>query len=179
MPDDRTSTAADSRLLHFEDCRSAIDQLFADAVASRGEVALQQFLECAARFTNLSIYNTMLVQIQRPGATAVGSRREWEKKGRAVAADAIPVVVLQPFGPVRFLYELGDTTGDPLPGSEQLSIFAEGAPTAAANRPRLTKKTGIALTVSTRRCVIGGTLLAKFDAAIAGVCSRYRRTAAR
>ena len=127
MPDDRPRTAADSRLLHFEDCRSAIDQLFADAVASRGEVALQQFLEFAARFTNLSIYNTMLVQIQRPGATAVGSRRDWEKKGRTVAPDAIPVVVLQPFGPVRFLYELGDTAGEPLPGAEQLSIFADGA----------------------------------------------------
>jgi hypothetical protein len=68
----------------------------------------------------------MLVRIQRPGASAVGTRAQWAKLGRKVSPDAVPVVVLRAFGPVTFLYEVSDTTGKDLPGQNANTLFAEG-----------------------------------------------------
>jgi hypothetical protein len=68
----------------------------------------------------------MLVRVQCRGAAAVGSRHQWARVGRWVNADASPIVVLQPFGPVRFLYEVGDTSGDALPAEKTSVLFAKG-----------------------------------------------------
>ena len=54
------------------------------------------------------------------------SRREWRKRGRAVLADAIQIFLLQPFGPVRFVYELSDTEGREIPSEKASSLFADG-----------------------------------------------------
>jgi hypothetical protein len=40
------------------------------------------------------------------------SEYEWNKIGRKVKPDAVPIIVLWPFGPIRFLYELADTEPD-------------------------------------------------------------------
>ena len=114
------------KLALFEDCAAAIDALFAQALAQRGQAAFDEFLDFAHRFTNLSIYNAMLVRVQRPGAAAVGSRRQWASVRRWVKPDAVPIVVLQPFGPVRFVFEFGDTEGDEVPGQNKNVLFAEG-----------------------------------------------------
>lgn len=118
-----------NRLLHFEDCAHAIDQLFRSALHDKGTYAFDEFLGFARKFNNLSVYNAMLVRLQRPGAAMVGSRRLWRQLDRKVLPDAIPIVILQPFGPVRFIFELGDTDGKPLPGQNQNPLFAHGAVT--------------------------------------------------
>jgi len=123
---DETTDRASMRLLHFEDCRAAIDQLFEDALRSRGPSAFQEFLDFVTQFNNLSLYNTMLVRLQCPGASAVGSRKQWADHGRSVNPDAVPIVILHPFGPVRFVYEVSDTHGRPLPGESRNVLFAEG-----------------------------------------------------
>ena len=115
-----------NRLLHFEDCAQAIDQLFLSALDEKGDMAFDEFIEFASRFSNLSVYNAMLVRLQRPGAAAVGSRREWRKIGRYVLPDAIPIVILQPFGPVRFIFEYSDTDGKPMPAQDKNPLFAKG-----------------------------------------------------
>lgn len=118
--------AASNRLALFEDCAAAIDQLFAQALETQGLGAFDEFLGFMKRFNNLSVYNAMLVRVQRPGAAAVGSRRQWAGHGRHVRPDAVPIVVLQPFGPVRFLFEIGDTDGREVPGERMSTLFAEG-----------------------------------------------------
>ena len=115
-----------NRLLHFEDCAHAIDQLFRSAMAKQGNTAFGEFLDFARRFNNLSVYNAMLVKLQRPGAAAVGSRRQWQEIGRHILPDAIPIVILQPFGPVRFVFEYGDTEGKPIPAQDQSPLFVQG-----------------------------------------------------
>lgn len=120
-------TQGHARLAQFEDCASAIDGLFQQALMTAGAGAFDQFLDFVRKFKGLSVYNAMLVRVQRPGAAAVASRRQWYEQGRFVMPDAIPIVILQPFGPVRFVYEIGDTEGDEIPGERQLSLFAEGA----------------------------------------------------
>lgn len=118
-----------NRLLHFEDCAHAIDQLFRSALHEKGSGAFDEFLGFARKFNDLSIYNAMLVKLQRPGAAMVGSRRLWRQLDRKVLPDAIPIVILQPFGPVRFIFELDDTEGRPLPGQDHNPLFAHGAVT--------------------------------------------------
>lgn len=124
--DDDFSPAAENRLAHFEDCRSAIDQLFFESLTTKGAAAFDEFLSFATKFSNLSIYNAMLVRVQRPGAGAVATRRKWASIGRYVKPDAVPVVVLQPFGPVLFLFEQSGTDGRPLPGEKDNPLFATG-----------------------------------------------------
>lgn len=121
-----TDAHASQRLAHFEDCRSAIDQLFTEALAAKGGSAFDEFLSFVLQFNNLSIYNAMLVRVQRPGAGAVATRRQWARLGRAVRPDAIPIVILQPFGPVLFVFEQSDTEGRPLPGEHENVLFAAG-----------------------------------------------------
>lgn len=120
------SAGAENRLAHFEDCRSAIDQMFSEALADQGVCAFDEFLSFVARFSNLSVYNAMLVRVQRPGAGAVATRSRWREFGREVHPDATPIVILRPFGPVAFVFEQGDTTGKPLPSESESPLFATG-----------------------------------------------------
>jgi len=118
--------SAGNRLAHFEDCRSAIDQMFSEALSMRGTCAFDEFLSFVVRFSNLSVYNAMLVRVQRPGAGAVATRSKWREFGREVHPDAVPIVILRPFGPVAFVFEQGDTTGRPLPAERDSPLFASG-----------------------------------------------------
>jgi hypothetical protein len=124
--DDLSVPAAGNRLAHFEDCRSAVDQLFFEALTTQGTQAFDEFLDFVIRFSNLSVYNAMLVRVQRPGAGAVATRNKWEEFGRLIKPDAIPIMILRPFGPVAFVFDQVDTYGDPLPGEEHNPLLAKG-----------------------------------------------------
>jgi len=125
----KTTPQKKNRLLHFEDCASAIDQLFKKSLEENGAAAFNEFWDFTRKFNHLSVYNTMLVMVQRPGATAVGTRKQWLDIGRVVQPDAVPIVILQPFGPVLFVFELGDTEGEPVPAQDMSTLFAKGIPT--------------------------------------------------
>ena len=117
----------DSRLLHFEDCAEAVDEMFRSALKANGAGAFDELREFVRKFNNLSVYNAMLVRTQRPGAAAVGSRKQWLKIGRRVKPGAIPIVTLKPFGPVSFVYEQADTEGQELlPGFDGNPFHASG-----------------------------------------------------
>jgi hypothetical protein len=126
------------RLDDFRDAAQAIDQLFRDALWHDGSDAFDQFLTFAARFSNLSVYNAMLVRVQRPGAAAVATRRKWESAGGHIRPDAVPIVILRPFGPVAFVYESADVEGISFPGEERSALFADGpVPEAAYEKMRV------------------------------------------
>ena len=54
-----------------------------------------------------------MAYIQRPGARAIASEYEWGLVGRHVLPDAVPIIILWPFSPIRFVYEVADT-GPPI-----------------------------------------------------------------
>ena len=120
------SVASRRRLQSFADCAAAIDGLFQDALTREGSSAFGEYIEFARRMSNLSVYNAMLVKVQRPGAAAVATKRKWNSIQREVKLGAIPIVVLRPFGPVSFLYEVADTEGFPLPGEHANPFMAHG-----------------------------------------------------
>ena len=63
-----------------------------------------------------SFFNSALILLQRPGALYVESENVWEKRfSRFVLPNATPIVIMQPFGPVNFIYDFADTYGEKAP----------------------------------------------------------------
>jgi hypothetical protein len=86
-----------------------VRQLIKQAIESPTAEGLVDFLEFATKFRRLAIWNARMAQIQRPGARAIASEFEWQSVGRHVWPDAVPIIILWPFSPIRFVYELEDT----------------------------------------------------------------------
>jgi hypothetical protein len=74
---------------------------------------LAEFLDFATRFRRLATWNARMAYIQRPGARVLASEYEWKTVGRYVLPDAVPIIILWPRSPIRFVYELQDT-GPPM-----------------------------------------------------------------
>src|SRR3954453_4910850 len=115
-PFDATGCSAKSKLPDaLAATRSELDLLFDAALSKRGAAELVEFCRFLAQFNELSAFNAMLGRVQRPGALALATRRQWERIGRYIKPDCVPVVLLRPFGPVFFVFEQADTEGGGLP----------------------------------------------------------------
>jgi hypothetical protein len=135
----------------------------------RGEhEALSEFLNFLARFRRYSLFNAMLIRAQRPGALAVASRRRWQDYGRMVAPDAVPIVILQPFGPVQFVYDVGDTRGPPLPTGAEWGPFG-----AAGHIPHDAWEKAIS---GGAKCGVVIELIENYGSGIAGTATVFDRT---
>ena len=90
--------------------KGQVDLLF-QAVSSYSKCKeFKSLLAFCARFKHLSPYNAMLVQMQRPTATYVLTADEWKNKyNRVIKSDARPMIILVPFGPVDFVFDVYDT----------------------------------------------------------------------
>lgn len=96
-----------------EDMRRQVRQLIRRALETPTAQEFTDFFAFTTSFRRLGVWNARLVNIQCPGATAVASVAEWRSVGRDVLPDAVPIIILCPFGPMGFLYELADT-GPPI-----------------------------------------------------------------
>lgn len=71
---------------------------------------LTDLLDRVAAFDQYSPYNALLVLLQRPGARYVLPSHAWgEKHGRVIRPNEQPLVMLQPQGPVMFLFDVSQT----------------------------------------------------------------------
>jgi hypothetical protein len=120
--------------------RKQVSQLIKNALEARTPEAFLEFLEFTTRFRRLSVWNARMAQIQRRGARAIASEHEWHSIGRKVAADAVPIIILWPFGPIRYVYEIGDT----LPAIDRSSIGDPFA-TEGSLRPGVMDRLALAL----------------------------------
>lgn len=94
----------------------ALDQLFLRSRKYRNSKAYLELLQFINRLPSLSPFNAFLIHMQYPGAQFVASAKKWEMHyGRTVKRDALPFVILVPFGPVEFVYDIADTEGPELP----------------------------------------------------------------
>ena len=92
-----------------EETKSKFDALFDEVKAYRKSKHFQDLLEFCAHFKTLAPYNAMLVRFQMPHARFVLTPRDWKKYHRKIRAFARPLLILVPFGPVDFVYEIQDT----------------------------------------------------------------------
>ncbi len=104
-----------------------LDKLFAEVSMYKSSKDYSELLDFIIRFRNIAPFNLMLVKIQKPGSRYIASAEDWRKRfGRKPKPGARPLVILHPFGPVKFVYELSDTEGKDFP-QELLNPFkAEG-----------------------------------------------------
>jgi hypothetical protein len=97
----------------------ALDELFLVARQFSKRAEYKELLEFIARFRMYSPFNAMLVRIQMPGATFVAPPGRWRQLyGRVIRPGARPITILQPKGPVLFVFDVSDT--EPLPNAQPL-----------------------------------------------------------
>jgi hypothetical protein len=105
----------------------ALEELFRASRLYHTSQGYVELLEYIARFRDYAPFNGLLMHIQNPNLSYVASRYDWLARfNRRPKLDARPVVILKPFGPVMFLYDLRDTEGDPLPDAIMRPFDTEG-----------------------------------------------------
>jgi hypothetical protein len=100
-----------------------VRQLIKQALENPTADEFIQLLDFSHRFRRMAVWNARMAQIQRPGAAAIASEFEWQSVGRYVVPDAVPIIILWPFSPVKFVYELSDT-GPPIDRDKIGDLFA-------------------------------------------------------
>jgi hypothetical protein len=113
--DDKPSTAEK----WFEQSNSALDELFNATIRYRSSQAYMDLIDFISRFRFYSPFNALLIHVQRPGARFVATPSKWGKDyGRTININANPIVILQPKGPVMFVFDVADT--EPGPNARRL-----------------------------------------------------------
>jgi len=99
--------------------RRALDDLFSNARHYKSSSEFRELINFVARFRFYSPFNAMLIHTQMRGATYVAPAHRWDRDyRRRIKAGARPMVILQPMGPVMFVFDVIDT--EPLPGAPPL-----------------------------------------------------------
>jgi hypothetical protein len=109
-------------------------------------------LDFATKFRRLSVWNAYMARIQRPGARVIATEHEWKSIGRYVVPDAVPIMILWPFSPIRMIYEAGDT-GPPLDNLNDIfAVRGEFRPTFLSKLTlNLKKQKTFKITIEARR----------------------------
>ena len=106
---------------------SELDRLFVEVGTYHTATDYTELLEFIRRFRKMKPFNAMLLHVQKPGSTFVASASDWwERFQRKPKPGARPLVILRPFGPVAFVYELSDTEGKPFPPEMEAPFQASG-----------------------------------------------------
>lgn len=93
----------------------ALDELFEASATYRNSQNFFELLQFINRFPTLSPFNAFLIHMQNRGVSLVMSPSRWKKYGRQIKYNSRPLVILIPFGPVEFVYDVADTEGDKIP----------------------------------------------------------------
>ena len=103
--------------LHPDKGLKALDELFQKVDAYRQSEDLKELFDFIIKFPNIAPFNAFLLHIQKPGSEFVASVSEWKERfNRTIKPGTRPLVILWPFAPVHFVFELNDTDGeDPFP----------------------------------------------------------------
>ena len=96
--------SSDNRQLRF-----LLDDLFREVNSFRHASEVEDLFNYCIKMQHLSAYNASLVYIQQPGNQLVLTPQQWYKEGRQIKPNARPLVILMPFCPVSFVYDISDT----------------------------------------------------------------------
>lgn len=92
--------------------KSELDSLFENVGLYRKSSDYMGLLNFVKKFPMLAPYNAFLLHVQKPGSVYVETESGWRKyHNRTVKTGARPLVLLKPFGPVKFVYDISDTEG--------------------------------------------------------------------
>jgi len=112
---DSTESDINDRLADLTAEPNAIDEMFAASSYYRRSHEFLKLLNFIVRFPNYSAFNCFLLYTQNPSISYAATARTWARKfGRWLKFNASPLMILAPMAPVRFLYDIKDTEGDPV-----------------------------------------------------------------
>jgi hypothetical protein len=101
--------------------RTALDELFTLARKYNSSDAYLELMRFVGRFRFYSPFNAMLIYTQMPGAHFVCTARRWQRNyHREIKIGAQPIVILQPMGPILFVFDVSDTA--PLRNARSLPV---------------------------------------------------------
>jgi len=99
--------------------RRALDDLFNNARQYKSSGEFRALIDFIARFRFYSPFNAMLIHTQMTGAHYVAPAYRWKRDyKRRVKVGARPIAILQPKGPIMFVFDVADT--EPLPNAPPL-----------------------------------------------------------
>ena len=108
-----------AQLWDKDSAKHALDDLFSATLKYRSSSTYKELMDFVRRFRFYSPYNSFLIHVQMPGARFVAPSYRWEKVyRRAIKPNANPIVILQPMGPVMFVFDVTDT--EPVPKAKPL-----------------------------------------------------------
>jgi hypothetical protein len=98
-----------------------LHELFALARKYNSSEAYLELMRFVGRFRFYSPLNAMLIHAQMPGARFVCTALRWQRDyHREIKIGARPIVILQPMGPILFVFDVSDTA--PLRNAASLPI---------------------------------------------------------
>ena len=93
-----------------EEVKKALDELFELTLHYNDSKSFDEFRKFVGHFRFYSPYNAMLIHIQMPGAKFVAPASRWiYDYRRSIKPSARPIIILQPMGPVMFVFDVSDT----------------------------------------------------------------------
>jgi hypothetical protein len=96
--------------LDQDSARKALDELFTLAGKYNSSDAYLELMRFVGRFRFYSPFNAMLIYVQMPGALFVCTALRWRRDyRREIKIGARPIVILQPRGPILFVFDVSDT----------------------------------------------------------------------
>ena len=102
-----------------KETKNALDQLFSLTIQYRSSQAYLDLLTFISKFKFYSPFNAFLIHTQKRGATYVATPQRWMYDyGRSIKPEAQPIVILQPMGPVMFVFDVSET--DEIPGAKDV-----------------------------------------------------------
>jgi len=122
-PLDMLNRVQEKRLADLEVALNPVDEVFTASTRLRNSRNFMELLDFIARFPNYSAFNGLLLYIQDSSATYVATARTWAKKfRRRPGQNARPLVILAPMAPIRFVFDIRDTEGSPIPSDLLKSV---------------------------------------------------------
>lgn len=90
--------------------KNAMDQLFSLTIQYRSSQAYLDLLTFISKFKFYSPFNAFLIHTQKRGTAYVATPQRWlNDYGRSIKSEAQPIVILQPMGPVMFVFDVSET----------------------------------------------------------------------
>ena len=94
----------------YQEGMAKLDRLFKLIKKYHSSKFFKELLQFSAKFKELSPYNLMLVKTQMPSARYVLTAPQWKAKyDRKPKEEARPLIILRKYGPISFVFEIGDT----------------------------------------------------------------------
>jgi len=116
-----------------ESAKHALDELFEATKRYSSSQGFADLVKFVRRFRFYSPFNAFLIHLQRPGARYAAPPTRWKRDfSRVIRPDANPMVILQPMGPVMFVFDVSDT--EPLDGAPPLPPEVESPFDVTAGR---------------------------------------------